>query len=120
MSFNLHAATRAGGLDEAGREALLKYVLRPPIATERVQPGPDGLVRIALKRPFSDSSVAIDLDPLALLCRLCASVPSPKLHTVRYAGVLAAHSNWRAQIIPAAPDRAPARAPPYFASRAVR
>ena len=30
--FTLHAATRAGGMDERGREALLKYVLRPPIA----------------------------------------------------------------------------------------
>jgi hypothetical protein len=30
--FTLHAATRAGALDTAGREALLRYVLRPPIA----------------------------------------------------------------------------------------
>ena len=30
--FTLHAATRAGGLDTRAREALLKYVLRPPIA----------------------------------------------------------------------------------------
>jgi hypothetical protein len=50
LGLNLQAATRAGGLDAAGREGLLKYVLRPPIATERVQRGPDGLVRIALKR----------------------------------------------------------------------
>ena len=28
--FTLHAATRAGALDVAGREALLRYVLRPP------------------------------------------------------------------------------------------
>jgi hypothetical protein len=27
--FTLHAATRAGALDTAGREALLRYVLRP-------------------------------------------------------------------------------------------
>jgi hypothetical protein len=44
--FTLHAATRAGGHDEAGREALLKYVLRPAVAQERVTRGPDGLVRI--------------------------------------------------------------------------
>src|SRR5271170_1946192 len=50
--FTLHAATRAGALDLAGREALLRYVLRPPIAQERVPSGPDGLVRITLKRPF--------------------------------------------------------------------
>jgi hypothetical protein len=34
--FTLHAATRAGGLDEQGREALLKYILRPAVAQERV------------------------------------------------------------------------------------
>jgi len=55
--------------------------------------GPDGLVRIALKRPFSDGTVAVDLDPLSLLSRLAASVPPPRLHTVRYAGVLAPASS---------------------------
>jgi hypothetical protein len=44
--FTLHAATRAGALDQAGREALLRYVLRPPIAQERLERRPDGLVRI--------------------------------------------------------------------------
>ena len=34
--FTLHAATRAGGADAEGREALLRYVLRPPLAQERV------------------------------------------------------------------------------------
>ncbi len=52
----LHAATRAGGHDEAGREALLKYILRPAVAQERVTRGPDGLVRITLKKPFSDGT----------------------------------------------------------------
>ena len=95
LGFSLHAATRAGADDEKGREALLKYILRPPVATERLLPGPDGLVRIALKRPFSDGTVAIDLDPPSLLCRLAATVPPPRFHTVRYAGVLASASKWR-------------------------
>ena len=99
--FTLHAATRAGGMDNRGREALLKYVLRPPIAQERVTRGPDGLVRIVLKKAFSDGTVAVDLDPLSLLARLCASVPTPRLHTVRYAGVLGAASKLRPRIVPA-------------------
>jgi hypothetical protein len=37
-------------------------------ATERVLAGPDGLVRIALKKPFSDGTIA--LDPLSLFCPL--------------------------------------------------
>jgi hypothetical protein len=52
--FTLPAATRAGALDPAGREALLRYVLRPPIAQERLLQRPDGLVRITLKKAYSD------------------------------------------------------------------
>ncbi len=40
--FTLHAATRAGSHDLAGREALLRYVLRPPIAQERSSNGRTG------------------------------------------------------------------------------
>lgn len=98
--FSLHAATRAAAADEQGREALLKYILRPPLANERLLPGPDGLVRIALKKPFSDGTVAVDLDPLSLLCRLVALVPAPRFHTVRYFGVLAAAAKWRSLVVP--------------------
>ena len=52
--FTLHAATRAGGLDAQGREALLRYVLRPPIAQERVEQQPNGLVRITLKKAYRE------------------------------------------------------------------
>jgi hypothetical protein len=83
------AATRAGALDQAGREALLRYVLRPPIAQERLERRPDGLVRITLKKAYSDGKVAVDMDPLSLLCRLATSVPQGWFHTVRYGGVLA-------------------------------
>jgi hypothetical protein len=100
LGFSLHAATRAGADDDKGREALLKYILRPPLASEHLLPGPDGLVRITLKRPFSDGTVAIDLDPLSLLCRLATTIPAPRFHTVRYAGVLASASKWRPLVVP--------------------
>ena len=45
-------------------------------------------------------------DPLSLLCRLATSEPPPRLHTVRYAGVLAAGNQWRARITPRAPPAA--------------
>jgi len=97
--FTLHAATCAGADDERGREALLRYVLRPPIAQKRITEGPEGLVRITLKKAFSDGTTAVDLDPLSLLCRLAAMVPPPYFHTARYAGVLASHHAWRARIV---------------------
>ena len=106
--FTLHAATRAAALDPAGREALLRYVLRPPIAQERLQLRPDGLVRITLKKAYTDGTVAVDMDPLSLLCRLATSVPPPRFHTVRYAGVLASASPWRPRIAPKPPTEEPA------------
>jgi hypothetical protein len=98
--FTLHAATRAGGLNAAAREALLRYVLRPPFARERVALQEDGWVRLSLKRAFADGTVAVDMDPLSLLCRLATSVPPPRFHTVKYAGVLASASPWRKRIGP--------------------
>ncbi|XYH99385.1 hypothetical protein ACMHYB_06320 [Sorangium sp. So ce1128] len=51
------------------------------------------------------------MDPLSLLCRLVASVPPRRFHTVKYAGVLASASSWRPRIgpRPAKPQR-PAKA----------
>jgi hypothetical protein len=98
--FTLHAATRAGALDPAGREALLHYVLRPKVAQERVEQRADGLVRITLKKAYTDGTIAVDMDPLSLLCRLATSVPPPRFHTVKYAGVLAPASPWRPRLAP--------------------
>jgi hypothetical protein len=100
LGFSLHAATVVGAHDRVGREALCKYILRPPIATERVELLDDGLVRLALKRPFKDGTVAVDLDPLSLLVRLSATVPPPKMHLVRYAGVLASAHKARPLVVP--------------------
>ena len=104
----MHAATRAEALDSAGREALLRYVLRPPVAQERVEQRPDGLVRITLKKAYTDGTIAVDMDPLSLLCRLATSVPPPRFHTVKYAGVLAPASRWRSRLAPASPAHAAA------------
>jgi hypothetical protein len=61
--FTLHAATRAGGADSAGSEALLKHILRPPVAQERILPAKDGLMRITLKRALLDGTVAVKTEP---------------------------------------------------------
>jgi hypothetical protein len=117
LGFSLHAATHADAHDLRGREALVKYILRPPIADEHLGLLPDDLVRIQLKRPFRDGTYAVDLDPLSLLSRLAAAVPPPRQHTVRYAGVLAAAATWRAAVVPQPPpdDGIRTHAPPSSA-----
>jgi hypothetical protein len=79
--FPLHAATKASALDVVGREALLRDVLRPPLAQERLERQPDGLLRSTLKRAYNDGTLAVDMPPLSLLCRLAMSVPPPPFHT---------------------------------------
>ena len=101
--FSLHAATVAGRDDPVGKQALIRYVLRPPLAQDRLALRDEGLVRITLKRPFNDGTFAIDLDPLSLLSRLAASVPAPGFNTVRYGGVLAPAAHWRPLVIPPLP-----------------
>ena len=81
-----------------------------PRSDSAVEQRPFGLVRIALKKAYTDGTVAVDMDPLSLLCRLATSVPPPRLHTARYAGVLAAASPWRPRIAPMPPTEEPAAA----------
>jgi hypothetical protein len=103
LGFSLHAATRVGTHDARARGALCKYLLRPPLAKDRVALLPEGLVRLTLKRPFRDGTWAVEMDPLAFLCRLAAAIPPPRQHQIRYAGVLAPHAKWRALVVPRPP-----------------
>jgi hypothetical protein len=69
--------------------------------------GNDRLVRITLKKPFSDGTVAVDLGQLSLLSSLgvggrtaCPFGDQEARPTVRYAGVLASASKLRARLAP--------------------
>ena len=110
--FTLHAATRVGAQDAKGREKLLRYVLRPAVAQDSVEILPNGLVRKTLKQAFADGTVAVEMDPLSFITRLAASVPPPRFHLVKYAGVLASAHKWRSRIAPKKPDVPPASAAP--------
>jgi hypothetical protein len=98
--FNLHAATRVAANDKKGRETLCKYILRPPLANDRLHILPDGNVRLEFKRAWSDGTSSIDLAPLALIARLAAIIPPPRRHVVRYSGIISSHSGIRSQVVP--------------------
>ncbi|MBN2575695.1 MAG: transposase [Deltaproteobacteria bacterium] len=52
--FNVHAATKVAANDEPGRLALCKYILRPPLANDRLKILDDQVVRLDFKKPWSD------------------------------------------------------------------
>ena len=99
--FNLHAATRVAANDKPGRETLCRYILRPPLANERLHILADGNVKLEFKRPWSDGTTSIEISPLALIARLAALVPPPRRHTTRYFGVLSSHATSRSEVVPA-------------------
>ena len=80
---------------------MCRYILRPPLAKDRLHILPDGGVRLDFKKPWSDGTSSVELEPLALIARLAALVPPPKRHLVRYSGVLSSHAASRSQVVPA-------------------
>jgi hypothetical protein len=61
----------------------------------------------------------IVLEPLDLMARLAALVPTPRMHLTRYHGVFAPHSNYRAAVTPAQRGRG-AATPPVSGADAVK
>lgn len=51
------------------------------------------------------------LSPADFIARLCALVPPPRFHLMRYLGVLAGHSSLRAQVVPKKLTTLPAQLP---------
>jgi hypothetical protein len=101
--FNVHASISVGARDRARLERLCRYLLRPPIALDRLEQHPSGKLRYSLKKPWSDGSVAVLLEPEDLLSRLCAIIPPPRFHMLRYFGVLSSHASRRREVVPSAP-----------------
>jgi len=62
---------------------------------------------LQLKSPYRDGTTHIVMSPLQFMQRLAALVPRPRLHLIRFHGVLAAHAKLRAQIVPSAPLSVP-------------
>ena len=84
--FDLHADLRVAGHDRRRLEHLCRYLLRPPVAQERLRLLPDGRVLLQLKRVWGE--------------KLAAITPRPRINLILYHGVLAPHARWRSRIVP--------------------
>jgi len=75
-----HQRTRRGRRPTArprSARALCRYVCRPPIAQERLEETANGKLRYSLKKAWRDGTVALVLEPLDLLARVCALISPP-------------------------------------------
>jgi len=82
---------------ERSFERLARYAGRPPLASERLAPLPDGRLLYRLKHRWRDGTTHVIYEPLELLAAL---VPPPRFNLTRYSGVLAPASAFRPLIVP--------------------
>lgn len=54
--------------------------------------------------PYRDGTTHLVMNPLEFLQRLAALVPRPRLHLIRFHGVLAPHATLQSQIVPGEAD----------------
>jgi len=76
----------------------------PAIANERLQRNRAGQVVLQLKSAFRDGTTHVVMSPLEFMQRLAALVPRPRLHLIRFHGVLAPHARLRAAVVPGKPS----------------
>ncbi|HEV2054777.1 MAG TPA: transposase [Methylomirabilota bacterium] len=97
--FDLHANVWVGAHDRARLEQVCRYVLRPPLAEDRLRLLGDGRVRLELKRPWSDGTTYLLFEPVEFLEKLAALTPRPEINLVLYHGVLAPGARWRPEVV---------------------
>ena len=102
--FSLHAAVRCAADDRQALEQLCRYITRPALANERVQTNAAGQVVLKLKTPWRDGTTHLIMSPLEFMQRLAALVPRPRLHLIRFHGVLAPNAKLRALVVPQEPE----------------
>ncbi|MDQ3829657.1 MAG: transposase [Candidatus Tectomicrobia bacterium] len=96
------------------------------MANERLTLNRAGQVVLTLKTPYRDGTTPIVMSPLEFMQRLAALVPRPRLHLIRFHGVLAPNAKLRPQVIPSAPVSVDAPsaehgdAPPHSAPTRIR
>jgi hypothetical protein len=80
--FDLHAAVAIAASDRPGLERLARYLLRPPIAQDRLEVLDDDRIRVELRSPWSDGTSHLIFEPLELIGRLASFVPRPRSNLV--------------------------------------
>ena len=97
--FNLEGTTTIAPGDHAGRERLLRYLLRPPLSLERLSIDDNGLAHYELKKPDRRGRTELLFQPHELLARMTAQIPAPRLCLRRVFGVLAPGSPLREKVV---------------------
>ena len=100
--FSLHAATFIKEEKRDRLETLCRYLLRPPVSEKRLERHNNGDVLLRLKSEWSDGTFAMEFTPHEFIEKLIAIIPQPRIHGVRFHGILAPSAEDRKKVVPAA------------------
>ena len=99
--FSLHAGVATKANERAKLERLCRYITRPAVSTKRLSMTRNGRVRYELKTPWRNGTTHIIFEPLDFVSRLVSLVPKPRVNLIRFHGVFAPNSKYRARVTPA-------------------
>ena len=99
--FSLHAATYIKEEKRDRLETLCRYLLRPPVSEKRLSLRNNGEVCLQLKSAWSDGTLAVQFTPHEFIEKLIAIIPQPRIHLVRFHGIIAASAEDRKKVVPA-------------------
>jgi hypothetical protein len=108
QGFSLHADTWCGPQQRQKLERLCRSITRPALGHKRLSRTRAGEVVLQLKTPYRDGTTHLVMTPLEFLQRVAPLVPRPRLHLIRFHGVLAPNATFRSQIVPGDRDQASA------------
>ena len=100
QGFSLHAGVRCDATDRQGIEQLCRYITRPALSNERLSINREGNVILKLKTAWRNGTTHIVLTPMEFMQRLAALIPRPRLHLIRFHGVLAPNAKLRSKVVP--------------------
>ncbi len=101
--FSVHANVSLPAHQRAKLENLCRYMLRPPLAVERLERLASGRLAYRMKTPWRDGTTHVTMSDGELVEKLAALVPAPRFHLVRYFGILASAAKQRSSIVPVPP-----------------
>jgi hypothetical protein len=81
-------------------ERLCRYITRPALANERLSRNAKGQMVLKLKSPYRIGTTHIVMHPQECMQSLAALVPCPRLHLIRYHGVLTPNAKLLGAVTP--------------------
>ena len=76
-----------------------RYLGRPPVADSRLRELDDGRIAVDLKRTWAGNVTVVEFEAQDFVARLCALVPPPRFHMLRYLGVLGPNAKLRKDVV---------------------